>query len=258
MKMSIQLLKFYATVFIATAAVGTHAQARPSDALPFIQYTPTTTTESLLERYSQVHTKPNLYWQLTDEEWARFETIKKASPWSQWENNASPLALLAHYADSTEEKRRYARIAAELDTWRQYRVTEFQALYDKERSIVHKRYVEWFQTKTPTLASIKPYDKLRLFMDASECEAHCRSLMSRVLHTQAKIDIYLTGASTDEAIFKWAELAGIPVERVKTKEITLNHDQGLFQLVTSNLHLPAPKIPSLFRQVAGTDQVVAI
>lgn len=223
-----------------------------------VVYSPTSDTDSLLSRYSEVHSKPNAYWQLTDEEWERYQSLNKNSPWAQWRNNASPLAILAHYAPTVEERRRYARIEAELDTWRQYRVTEFQTLYDKERQIVHERYVEWIEKRLPTLSTIKPYEKLRLFVQVGTCDAHCRSLVSRVLKTQAKVDIYLTGATNDEEIFLWAETAGIPVERVKTKEITLNHDGGVFQLVTKGLGIPAPKLPGLFRQVAGGDQVVAI
>lgn len=224
-----------------------------------IIYTPTTTTESLLSRYSKVHAKPNAYWQLTDEEWVTYEELKKKSPWSVWENHASPLAMLSYYSSSMEEKRRYARIEAELDTWRQYSVTEFQTLYDKERAIVHERYVEYIQKRLPTLATLKPYDKLSLFVNAGDCDAHCRSLVTRVLKTQAKVDVYVIGASNDQVIFKWAESASIPVERVKTKEITLNHDNGLYKIISPIGGVPLPKLPALFKQSAGGgNQVVAI
>lgn len=246
------------SVFLLSLMAQADAQLLAATSDKPVHYTPTQTTESLMERYSQVHSKPNQYWQLTDEEWARYESIKKNSPWAEWRNNASPLALLSHYAPSVEEKRRYARIEAELDTWRQYSVTEFQMLYDKERDIVHARYKEWIEKRQPTLASIKPYDRLRLFIQASDCNAQCRSLVGRVLKTQAKVDIYVTGAKTDTAIFKWAEMASIPVERVKTKEITLNHDNGVFKLVTDNLGLPASRLPALFRQIGNTDQVIPI
>lgn len=245
-------------IFLCALGAQANAQLSAVSADRPVQYTPTQTTESLMERYSQVHSKPNQYWQLTDNEWARYESIKQKSPWAEWRNNASPLALLSHYAPTMEEKRRYARIEAELDTWRQYSVTEFQMLYDKERDIVHARYIEWIEKRQPTLASIKPYDRLRLFIQAGDCDAHCRSLVGRVLITQAKVDIYLTGAKTDTAIFKWAETANIPVERVKTQEITLNHDNGVFKLVTGNLGLPAPRLPALFRQMGKTDQVIPI
>lgn len=242
---------------VATVGISCAMAADGLNHAPVV-YKPTTSTESLLDRYSQFHSQPNEYWQLTTEEWSRYETLKKNSPWAVWRNNSSPLAILAHYSESIEEKRRFARIEAELDTWRQYRVVEFQALYDKERSIVHERYVEWIQKRLPTLATIKPYEKLRLFVQAGHCDVHCRSLMTRILKTQAKVDIFVVGAKTDDQIFAWAESAGVPIERVKTKEITLNHDKDVFSLVTGSLGIPAPKLPSLFRQIAGGDQIVAI
>lgn len=256
---SIRAESIIQAILLCLGVMGIHdAMAAESIEDARVVYKPTTSTESLMERYSQYHSQPNEYWQLTKEEWSRYEELKKNSPWAQWDNNSSPLAILAHYSESIEEKRRYARIEAELDTWRQYRIVEYQALYDKERSIVHERYVEWIQKRLPTLSTIKPYEKLRLFVQVGECDIHCRSLVTRVLKTQAKVDIYISGAKTDEQIFKWAESAGIPVERVKTKEITLNHDGGVFSLVTGTLAIPAPKLPSLFRQVAGGDQIVAI
>ncbi|PUA30380.1 MAG: hypothetical protein B0W54_07750 [Cellvibrio sp. 79] len=224
-----------------------------------IVYTPTTTTDSLLNRYSKMHSKPNAYWQLTDEEWTTYEELKKKSPWSVWENHSTPLAMLSYYSSSMEEKRRYARIEAELDVWRQYSVTEFQTLYDKERTIVQERYVEYIQKRMPTLATLKPFDKLRLFVNAGDCDVHCRSLVTRILKTQAKVDIFIIGAADEKAIFKWAESASIPVERVKTKEITLNFDNGIFAAASKSMAIPTPKLPALFKQTTGGgNQVVAI
>lgn len=221
-------------------------------------YKPVTSTEDLIQRYSQVNAKPNEYWQLTEQEWALYKKLKAESPWAYWENHSTPTAILAFYATSMEEKRRYARIEAELDTWRQYSVTEFQSLYDKEREIVHKRYADYMQREKPSLANIKPYDKLRLFVQSVKCDEHCRSLVSRVLKTQAKTDIYVIGAKSDTDIFHWAESAGIPVERVKTKEITLNHENGLLKLVSSSAGITAPTSPVLFKQTNNSDQLVAI
>lgn len=224
-----------------------------------VVFKPSTSIESLLAKYSQVYSTPHEYWQLTEEEWSRYEEIKKNSPWASWRNNASPLAVLSHYSQSLEEKRKYARIEAELDTWRQHSIVEFQALYDKERAIVYQRYAQWIQQRTPTLATLGPHDRLRLFISAGDCTAHCRTLISKVLNSQAKVDIFIVGAKTDEAIFKWAESAGIPVERVQTKEVTLNHDNGLFKTaVIDGMGLPLKALPTLLKQSASGDQVVAI
>jgi integrating conjugative element protein (TIGR03759 family) len=222
-------------------------------------FQPSTSIDSLLAKYSQVHSKPNEYWQLTDEEWTRYEHIKKTSPWASWRNNASPLAVLAHYSSSLDEKRKYARIEAELDTWRQHAIVEFQSLYDKERSIVYQRYADWIARRKPTLSTLGPQDRLRLFIAAGKCDPHCRTLVAKVLGSHAKLDIFVVGAKSDEAIFTWAESAAIPIERVKTREVTLNHDNGLFKTaVIAGLGLPLKRLPTLLKQSPGGDQVVAI
>ncbi|HWV14885.1 MAG TPA: hypothetical protein VN030_05580 [Cellvibrio sp.] len=254
-------LRSFLTLILIVESRSAFAQLFSNFELPFGAgpiYQPINQTEDLLQRYSQVSSKPNEYWQLTEQEWSLYTRLKAESPWAYWENHSTPTAILAFYTTSIEEKRRYARIEAELDTWRQYSVTEFQSLYDKEREIVHKRYAEYIQREKPSLANIKPYDKLRLFVQVGKCDEHCRSLVSRVLKTQAKTDIYVIGAKVDTDIFSWAESAGIPVERVKTKEVTLNHENGLLQLISNSAGVSLPAMPALFKQFNNSDQLVAI
>ncbi len=221
-------------------------------------YQPTNSTDELLSRYSQVHSRQQDYWQLTDEEWSRYEEIKTKSPWASWENNASPLAILFHYATSQVDKRRYARIEAELDTWRQHAVVEFQTLYDKERAIVHQRYVDAVQHTLPTLDNIRPHDALRLFVNVDTCDPRCRSVVARAIATSARLDIYVVGAKEDDEIFRWATSAAIPIERVKTKEITLNHENNLLQIVVQQQGIPQPVLPALFKALGDQLQVVVL
>lgn len=228
---------------------------------PLVVYTPTSNTHELLNRYSQSHENANEYWQLSEEEWARYEHLKAKSPWAQWENHASPLAVLSYYSSSLNEKRKYARIEAELDTWRQNAAIEFQMLYDKERAIVHERYVEYQEAARPTLASVALKDRLKLFvqLDGGECNTHCRAAVSRVLATQAHLDIFVMGASTDADIFRWAESASIPIDRVKTKEVTLNHAGDLLTYAAQEAGIPMPRLPCLFRKdTNGKSQFVLI
>jgi integrating conjugative element protein (TIGR03759 family) len=255
----VMLTRMIGMAFLLSAS-GVFAQSTqaPTYADSEIVYKPTSSTQELLTRYSRMHDTPNGYWQLTKDEWARYEELKATSPWSTWENNSSPLAVLSFYAESREEKRRYARIEAELDTWRQYSVTEFQTLYDKERAIVHQRYVEFVHNRQPTIASITAQDRLRLFIKAGACDAFCRSVMSRVLSTQAKTDIYVIGAANDREIFSWAEAAYVPVDRVKTQEITLNHAHSLLDVAAAEAGLPVPRLPVLFKKSGDTLQVVPL
>ncbi len=42
------------------------------------------------------------------------------------------------------------------------------------------------------------------------------------------VDIYLVGDSSDEGIRTWAIKHNIPVDKVRSRQITLNHDGGLW------------------------------
>ena len=70
---------------------------------------------------------------------ASLRRAKKSSPWAQWENTATPLSILAHYADP-DTRQRYARIEAELDQWRFNQTMEYQRVYNREREIVNAAY----------------------------------------------------------------------------------------------------------------------
>jgi integrating conjugative element protein (TIGR03759 family) len=205
-----------------------------------------------LSRYGKSPDKAWEFWSLTEVEWARYQYLLKNSPWSTWEHNASPLQILSFYTSSKSEKRRYARIEAELDQWRQDAVSEFQTLYDRERKIVHSQYVEFISSKNNTLENISLHDKLKLFISASSCDASCRALMKRLNDTQANLDIFLLDASgkPDDVVFEWAKSANVSVERVKVKQITLNRDNGMFSIVSKEAGSAAPKLPGLFKQEA--------
>lgn len=202
-----------------------------------------------LSKYSRVAENEWDFWQLTKEEWDRYLFLMEKSPWSKWEQTASPLQILSIYATSTSEKRRYASLEAELDQWRQNSVVEFQTLYDLERPIIHAKYLAYLENRQVTLDNVMPHDKLRLFISINHCDARCRTVMSRVMATQAQLDIYLVDANNkpDEAIFQWAESANIPVDRVQFKQITLNRENGILPVISKQAGIPMPDLPILFR-----------
>jgi len=203
-----------------------------------------------LSRYSKLHENAWEFWGLTKDEWTRYEFLRSNSPWSTWEHQATPLQILSFYTSSKTEKRRFARIEAELDQWRQDASAEFQAIYNREREIVHSQYVEFISAKLITLENISLHDKLTLFISVNSCDAACRALMKILNDTQAKLDIFLLDANgkQDGVIFEWAEKANVPVERVKVKQITLNRENGLFAIVSKQDESPAPKLPCLYKK----------
>lgn len=97
------------------------------------------TFESSILDKSKTHDNAWDYWGLTKPEWDRYLLLKEKSPWSVWRSEATPLSILSFYATSQAEKIRYARIAAELDQWRENAVLEWQAIYSREREIVFQK-----------------------------------------------------------------------------------------------------------------------
>ncbi|GGY79110.1 integrating conjugative element protein [Cellvibrio zantedeschiae] len=191
------------------------------------------TFESSLIEKAKTHENAWEYWGLTKQEWDRYTSIKEKSPWSVWKNEATPLAILSHYSSSPAEKIRYARIAAELDQWRENTVLEWQAIYNHEREIVYEKNRAVAEAKKPDVKNITASDRVLYFVEAGPCEARCRALTNRLLTTSAHIDIFVRKAKTEKEVFAWATAANIPVDRVHVKQITLNMENNYMDMVTT-------------------------
>ena len=191
------------------------------------------TFESSLKDHARTHENSWEYWGLTQDEWVRYESIKQKSPWATWKNEATPLAILSHYATSIADKSRYAHLEAELDQWRENTVLEWQLIYNKEREIIYAKNTALLGNRKPDLKNIKPSDRVLYFVETGECNTRCRATTTRLLSTFAHIDVFVIGAKVQKDVFEWATSAKIPVERVRVKQITLNFDNDNFAAVTS-------------------------
>ncbi len=191
------------------------------------------TFESSLKDHTQTHENTWEYWGLTKEEWDRYESIKQTSPWGVWKNDATPLAILSHYASSAAEKSRYARLEAELDQWRENTVLEFQQIYNKQREIVFAKYAASLNGRKPDVKNIRTADRVLYFVEAGECNTRCRTTTARLLGTSAHIDIFIMEAKAESDIYTWATNAKIPVDRVHVKQITLNFENSYLAAVTT-------------------------
>lgn len=173
------------------------------------------------------------FWGLTKPEWDRYVWLKEKSPWAVWKSEATPLSILSFYATSSTEKTRYARIAAELDQWRENSVLEWQAIYNREREIVFAKNQAVVKARKPEIKNINTSDRVLYFVEAGSCEARCRALTNRLLSTSAHIDIFVLNAKTEKDVFDWATKAEISIERVHAKQITLNMENNFMGSVTT-------------------------
>lgn len=171
-------------------------------------------------------------WGLTEKEWSHYQNILEKTAWGTWEHTMTPLQLLAIYSDSIEEKRRYARLEAKLDQWRQSVAFDYQRIYNSEREIIDAKYKAYIRNRLPTLENLSVNDKVAYFTPGGTCAARCVAMVTRLLKTGAQLDIYVIGVKTQEEVFEWATNADIPVDRVQARQITLNFEHGELTKIT--------------------------
>ena len=177
-------------------------------------------------------------WGLSIEEWQRFETLMQGQR-GLWSPDLDPILVLGIHARSDEERRRYAELAVEQERARVAGELAFQRAYDEawrrlypdepliDATMLTRRGSQNF----PRGAGGGAAQRILLFTRVADCPA-CDALLPSVLARSSTLavglDIFLldTGPGDDAAVRAWAGERGIPLERVRTRQITLNHDQG--------------------------------
>ena len=177
-------------------------------------------------------------WGLRIEEWQRYETLMQGQR-GLWSPELDPILVLGIHARSDDERRRYAELAVEQERTRVAGELAFQRAYD---AAWQRLYPDELMIDMPASARNEPRDsavpegggntrRVLLFTRTTECPA-CDALLPDVLARaralQAGLDIFLldTGPGDEAVVRTWAAEQGIPVERVRARQITLNHDQG--------------------------------
>lgn len=193
-------------------------------------------------------------WGLTVDEWGRYLEIKKG-PRGVWSPNLDPIAMLALEARSDQEARYYAtmyahmqdeRIQAELTVDR-YRREAVQKIYAGKVNTFNQAVLEKIESKQNEMLSnpmalsnpsdtLTFGDRLLYFVDATITpKDFVQRLMSRAGENAGiNIDIYISGASDDSVIKEWARKVNIDPELVRSKAITLNHENGALSKFSSD------------------------
>ncbi|ENG6274271.1 TIGR03759 family integrating conjugative element protein [Yersinia enterocolitica] len=182
----------------------------------------TASVSTTLQALEEAQSKKNAQeWGLTTEEWQRYQQLSKGrrgilSP------GLDPITTLGIEARSEEERRHYADLSVKQDFQR----VEAELAFQRE---VNAAWVRVYPGILPVRSAGdagQGNGRLALFVRA-DCGAPCESKVASLLTSQRLLDIYLVGSEgKDEAVRAWAKKLVIPVERVKAKTLTLNHDRG--------------------------------
>lgn len=180
------------------------------------------TVDTLLQTLKQQQmTRSAQEWGLTAEEWQRYETLKKGrrgvlSP------GLDPLTMLGIEARSDEERRHFA----ELTVKQEFQRVEAELAFQRE---VNSAWMRVYPGVLPVqdLRSEVSNARQALFVK-DNCPA-CDRKLTQLMKSNQPLDIYLVGSGgKDEAVRSWAKKHNIPAEKVKSRQVTLNHDNGMW------------------------------
>lgn len=178
--------------------------------------------DSRLQELEPMQMKRNaLEWGLTTEEWQRYETLKKGrrgvlSP------GLDPLTMLGIEARSDEERRHFAELAVK----QEFQRVEAELAFQRE---VNSAWMRVYPGVLPVqdLRSEASNARQALFVK-DNCPA-CDRKLSQLMKSNQSLDIYLVDSGgKDEAVRSWAKKHNIPAEKVKSRQVTLNHDSGMW------------------------------
>lgn len=164
-------------------------------------------------------------WGLSDSDWSRYQMLMKGDR-GIMSPGLDPLTALGVETNNSTERRRLA----ELWVKHEYQRTEKELAFQRDVNAAWLRlYPETLAVNMDANAAGIAHDtqgRLALFLkeNCSRCDAR----LAAVLSDSRPVDLYLVGIDSDDGLRAWAVKHNIPVEKVRSRQITLNHDNGLW------------------------------
>lgn len=187
------------------------------------------------------------HWGLSREEWSRYLQLRQSER-GIWSPGLDPLTTLGVEANNDEERRKYADLLVGKEARRVEKELAFQRAYD---TAWKRRY-----PSLPPVAdahrqtALSPTSRLAVFV-RENCPP-CDTRLKKLLSSAHPLDIWLVGSQNDDTrLRRWALTQHIDPRRVKSREITLNHDAGRWQKLGSG------QIPAVLEQQEGQWQPVS-
>nr|WP_256595926.1 TIGR03759 family integrating conjugative element protein [Pseudomonas sp. RW407] len=182
-------------------------------------------------------------WGLTAQEYERYQLLMQG-PRGIYSPGLDPLTALGIEARSNDERQRYAELQVKAERQRVEKELAFQRAYDEANARMYpgEKVIQISSNPGNTGAGGKAIlegdGRLAIFVkdDCAPCIDQVRALQA----AKRSFDLYFVGSQgDDDRIRRWAILAGIEPANVKSRQITLNHDQGRWLGLGLGGELPA-------------------
>ena len=209
------------------------------------------TTWNLSETVQTVQSEAKR-WELTTEEWTRYEELMQGVRGRLSDSNISPIEVLGIHARNDTERTQYALRWAKIMFEDAERVLQFQRTYDEAVRALTTAIplVDLALLPAAQAQSASPLaktDRIMFFVktDCSICDVLLADVLDQVAVVQG-IDIYFTDLSIGEgaAIKDWVQNKQIGVELIQAKQVTVNFDNGLLNSISAS----ELESPALFRR----------
>lgn len=220
---------------VAVALLASQAAAQPT-AQPTAEHRPDASAviqeaQRLFEsERTTTRTQQAEAWRLTERDWERYEALMEG-PRGIWSPNLDPITALGVEARSAKERRRYAELLVQVERARTERELAFQRAYDEawQRLYPDEMPVDEFTLRSRAAFHFTDEGalqaRLTVYVAAETCE-RCDSTVSELMAQGAQMDIFVLDSDGDDAVIRdWARRVGVPADRVRTRDITLNHGQ---------------------------------
>lgn len=163
-------------------------------------------------------------WGLNQDDYQRYQSLKNG-PRGVQSPGLDPLSTLGIESRNPAERRKYAEKWVKEEFARTQKELDFQ----REVTAAWKRlYPETLAVNMGNAAGIE-HDtggRLALFVKSADC-GQCDARLAAVLADNRPVDIYLVDSQGEDGKLRgWAKDHHIPLDRVRSRQITLNHDGG--------------------------------
>ncbi|QXI31208.1 TIGR03759 family integrating conjugative element protein [Pseudomonas vanderleydeniana] len=190
---------------------------------------------------SRVEQQRAAEWGLKREEWQRYRELMQG-PLGVYSPNLDPLTALGIEARDPAEQERYAQMQVQAEFARLQKLFDYQNAYDRayKRLYPGQLPVDLIGSRRPPPMASPAETGSRLAVFAKpRCQA-CLARVAQLLREGRPFDLYLLDTDgQDQPLRDWARQAGIDPQRVRLREITLNHDAGHWARLGDKGTLPA-------------------
>lgn len=213
------------------------------------------TTESTATETQEKHHQ----WGLSAQEYTRYEELMKGVRGSISPETISPLEVLGIHAQNEAERKKYARMWADIMEQDTERVLAFQRAYDAAwRNKGNKTLIDISQiqsgvttTSAPTSTQSKLPKATKMLLATSltgcdSCDRKIQQLLTTMLVNRGiHLDVYFSDSSDKEnsVIRQWAMKNKIDAELLRSRRVTLNHGESLMK----QYQLDEGQLPATFK-----------